>query len=67
MAEISGDAALLIDPLDVDALAAALRRLLTDDALHGGLRARGLERASQFSWQRVAHETRVIYQVVAAR
>ncbi len=65
--EVAGDAALLVDPLDTDALAAAMRRLLSDEAFRGRLRARGLERARQFSWERSAHETRVVYQVLAAK
>ncbi|MEX1255452.1 MAG: glycosyltransferase family 1 protein [Dehalococcoidia bacterium] len=67
LAEVADDAALLVDPLNVDALAGALRRLLADDGLRADLRVRGLERARKFSWQRVAHETRVVYQVVAAK
>ncbi len=49
--EVVGDAALLVDPLDTDALAAALRRIFADDALVEDLRARGLSRAKLFSWE----------------
>ncbi len=65
-AEAAGDAALLIDPRDVEALAAAIDRLLSDEALRADLRARGLERAKLFSWQRAARETLSVYEVVAA-
>jgi glycosyltransferase involved in cell wall biosynthesis len=51
-----GDAALLADPDDHDGLAAGLERLLTDEDLHADLRARGLRRARQFSWERTAAE-----------
>ena len=54
--EAVGDAGLLHDPLDTDALADALRRALTDDALRTDLRQRGLARAAEFSWTRTAHE-----------
>ncbi|MCH7837091.1 MAG: glycosyltransferase family 4 protein [Chloroflexi bacterium] len=66
-AEIAGDAALLVDPRNVGALAEAMGRLLSDDALRADLRARGLERAKQFSWQRTARETLSVYESVAAK
>ncbi|MFN8036732.1 MAG: glycosyltransferase family 1 protein [Acidimicrobiia bacterium] len=47
--EVTGDAALLVDPFDVDAIGAALVRLATDDALRAELRAKGLEQAARFS------------------
>jgi glycosyltransferase involved in cell wall biosynthesis len=52
--EVVGDAALMVDPLDVEALAEALGRVLQDDALRAALRARGPIQARQFSWQRTA-------------
>ncbi len=52
--EIAGDAALLVAPGDRAALAAALRRLLGDEALRDDLAARGLARAPRYSWQRSA-------------
>ena len=63
--EVVGDAGLLVDPLDTDALAAAMQRLLTDAApstplrasLRAELRQRGLARAKLFSWPRCAWET----------
>ena len=60
--EVVGDAGLLVDPNDVEDLAVALQRVLTDDALHATLREKGLARASVFSWQRAAQETMAIYQ-----
>lgn len=55
--EVAGAAALLVDPRDTPAIAAALDRLATDAALRAELRARGLERAAQFTWERCAQET----------
>src|SRR6202007_1063674 len=43
--EVTGDAALLVDPTDTNEIAHAMRRVLTDPALHADLRARGLARA----------------------
>jgi glycosyltransferase involved in cell wall biosynthesis len=55
--EVAGDAALLFDPEDVDAIAAALQRLLRDGALADRLRAAGREQAARFSWERTASLT----------
>jgi glycosyltransferase involved in cell wall biosynthesis len=49
--EVTGDAALLCDPRDLDALAAAVTRVLDDPGLADRMRAAGLERASRFSWE----------------
>jgi glycosyltransferase involved in cell wall biosynthesis len=54
-------AALLVDPLDVDALTDALGRVLRDPALVADLRARGLAQAARFSWARAAEETLAVY------
>lgn len=63
--EVVGDAAVMVDPLDVVALAAAIRRVVTDPVLAGDLRLRGQERAGQFSWQRTARETLRVYREAA--
>ncbi|MBI4571395.1 MAG: glycosyltransferase family 4 protein, partial [Chloroflexi bacterium] len=65
LAEVAGGAALLVEPRDVGALADALGRLLADEGLRAGLRARGLARAAEFSWERTARETLAIYHAVA--
>jgi glycosyltransferase involved in cell wall biosynthesis len=62
--EVAGNAALLVDPYNVDELADAMRRILSDPALAADLRARGLERAQQFSWERTAQETLAVYKHV---
>ncbi len=59
--EISGDAALLVDPLDVEAIAAALRQVVTDLSLRERLRIKGMERAASFTWERAAQETLALY------
>ena len=50
--EVAGDAALLFDPLDVDAIAESVRRILEDVELAARLRAAGPKRARRFSWER---------------
>ena len=52
--EVAGDAAVLVDPLDVDAIAAGLATLLDDPAAAAALGERGRARASTFTWARCA-------------
>jgi len=52
--EVAGDAALLVDPQDQDRWAEAIMRLCTRPALREDLRAKGLVRATAFSWDRCA-------------
>jgi glycosyltransferase involved in cell wall biosynthesis len=65
--EVAGDAALLVDPLDIGEIADAMARVLADAALAAELRRRGLERAARFSWQRTARATVAVYRDVASR
>ena len=55
--EVAGEAALLFNPHDERAIASALERLLSDQAEVERLRARGLERVRQFTWERTARLT----------
>lgn len=59
--EVAGDAALLVDPYDTNAIANAMTRLLTDASLHHELRKKGLLRAREFTWKRTAYETLNVY------
>jgi glycosyltransferase involved in cell wall biosynthesis len=59
--EVVGDAALLIDPHNDEEITVALWRVLTDAALRAELRAKGLQRAGAFSWQRAAEQTMAVY------
>ena len=52
--EVAGDAALLVPPTDVTAIADALVRLTTDSSLRADLARRGRTRALQFTWDRTA-------------
>lgn len=62
--EVAGGAALVVDPLDVEQMARALQRLLSDQELRGRLRRAGPARAAEFSWGRAAAETTAVYQRV---
>ena len=59
--EVAGNAAVLVDPLSVDAIADGIHDILTDETLRGRLRRDGLERASEFSWQKTAEKTLQVY------
>ncbi len=63
--EVVGDAAVLVNPYDVEAIADGIRRVLTDDALRVDLRRRGLARAQDYSWERSVRRVREIYHEVA--
>jgi glycosyltransferase involved in cell wall biosynthesis len=63
--EAAGAAALLVDPLDDEALAAAVQRVITEPALAPALREKGLAHAAQFQWARCAAETVALYRRVA--
>jgi glycosyltransferase involved in cell wall biosynthesis len=62
MPEVVGAAGLLVDPLDVDALAAAVTRLLNDAGLQQHLAQAGLARAAQFTWTGMAATLLDLYQ-----
>ena len=59
--EVACDAALLVDPFDVDALAGALEQVAGDEALRADLASRGYRRVRRFSWERAAQETLAVY------
>jgi glycosyltransferase involved in cell wall biosynthesis len=65
--EVVGVAALMIDPYEPAAIADAIRRVLAEPDLRATLRARGLARARQFSWERSIKRVREIYDEVLAR
>ncbi|MFN8452245.1 MAG: glycosyltransferase family 1 protein [Anaerolineae bacterium] len=52
--ELAGDAALLVDPLDVEAIAGAMGRLSDDETLRAALRSRGYDQAKKFTWDAAA-------------
>jgi len=62
--EVAGDAGLLFDPLDVDAIAKALADVLGSESLRRTLAQRGLARVAQFSNRRMAADTLAAYDAV---
>ena len=65
--EVAGHAALLVDPLDVDAIADAMYRLVTEESLRADLARRGLENIKRFSWEKCARETLAVLESVARK
>jgi glycosyltransferase involved in cell wall biosynthesis len=63
--EVVGDAAILVEPGDTDALAYALERVIDDDAKASDLRARGLANIERFSWDRTARDLSSLYHHIA--
>lgn len=66
-AEVSGQAALLIDPESSGQLEAALHQLHQDPGKLSELETAGMARARTFSWERCARETTSIYEEVSGR
>ena len=62
--EVTGDAAILVAPEEVDGIRDALSRVLDDATLRADLSRRGLARAAQFSWDRCARQTLDVYRSV---
>lgn len=60
VAEIAGDAALLVDPLDTEAIAKAFGRMTEDVATRSNLAHNAKARGQQFSWKQTASETMAI-------
>ncbi len=55
--EVAGDAALMVDPFDVESLAQALHQIVLDQGLRHTLVERGRQQVQLFSWHRCARET----------
>jgi glycosyltransferase involved in cell wall biosynthesis len=64
--EVTGDAAVLVDPYDVDSIGDGMRRVLDDPRLAEELRIKGLKRAREFSWEHSVEKTQRVYREVAA-
>ena len=62
--EVAGDAAVLVNPRDVEELAGAMRQLVESQEIRAELRGKGLAQAARFSWQRAARETLIAYLAV---
>jgi glycosyltransferase involved in cell wall biosynthesis len=59
--EVAGDSAILIDPNDCKALAAAMEEIVSRPKLHNDLRVKGLDRSKKFTWSQCAKDTLEVY------
>jgi glycosyltransferase involved in cell wall biosynthesis len=62
--EVAGNAAVLVDPTDVEAIADGMQRLIEDPSLRSHLATEGPQRARSFSWARMAEQTLGVYRSV---
>ncbi|MEW5991772.1 MAG: glycosyltransferase family 1 protein [Chloroflexota bacterium] len=65
--EVAGDAALIVDPMDVTGLAAAIRSIAEDGPDAAALRQRGLQRSRAFTWARTAALHAEVYRDLVAQ
>ena len=63
--EVVGDAALAVDPFDVEAIASAMKKVIESSALRNELSIKGQTRAEAFDWRETARKTLAIYEEVA--
>jgi glycosyltransferase involved in cell wall biosynthesis len=61
LAEVAGDAAMLVDPQGARALGETMVRMLEDEPLRAVLKVKGFDRAKQFSWEQAAAKTVALY------
>ena len=62
--EIVGDAGLIVDPDNVEALANSIYRVITDQSLRGSIIQKGHERVRKFTWEKTARETVAVFEEV---
>ena len=63
--EVTGDAALLVNPYEVSEIKDGIKRILTDPELCAELREKGIARVKEFSWEQSVARTMTVYREVA--
>lgn len=64
--EVTGEAAITLNPMDIDAISRAMQQVLEDQSLVLMLKQRGLARAREFTWQSCADATLQVYRKMLA-
>lgn len=64
--EVAGDAAVIVDPHDIDSIAKGVMKVIGDTTCRNNLIEQGLERAKSFTWETTAAETLALFREVAA-
>ncbi|MFH0856972.1 MAG: glycosyltransferase family 1 protein [bacterium] len=62
--EVVGDAALMVDPYNVENIASAMKQMLTDEKLCSLMIARGYEQVKKFNWEKCAREMMQIFREI---
>ena len=65
--EVVGDAGLQVDPFQIDAIADAIEKVLSDEKLSSELSERGLKRAEKFSWGSTARQTLAVFERIVSK
>jgi glycosyltransferase involved in cell wall biosynthesis len=65
--EVLGDAAILVDPGDSEAITEGIRRIVGDASLRAQLRTKGLIRSKLFSWSETARKTARIFEMILGK
>jgi len=65
--EVGGDAAVYIDPYDVESIAQGLQRILVDEDLRTQFVEKGHERVQQFSWEKTARQIMQVFEEMVVR
>ena len=65
MPEVAGDAAILVDPHNPEAIAEGIAQVLAEDRLRQAMIQKGLARARRFTWDSVAQKTLALYAALA--
>jgi glycosyltransferase involved in cell wall biosynthesis len=66
MPEVAGDAAIYVDPLEVESIAQGILGLISDESLRADLAQRGTKRTALFSWRESARQTADLFRELAA-
>ncbi len=64
MPEIAGDAATIVDPLNIDKLAGAMHNMLSNEILRVEMVQKGLSRAKEFTWSKMTEKTEQLYEEI---
>lgn len=64
MPEVGGDAAMYVNPIEIESIEQAMMSILNDEALRASLRNKGLARAHEFSWQKTKQKTKDVYSLL---
>jgi glycosyltransferase involved in cell wall biosynthesis len=61
LAEVAGDAAILVDPTNAREVAQSMRQVIEDEALRASLKTKGFAQAKQYTWSQAAAQTCRLY------